>query len=100
MSEEEENDMIEQTSHSDDTEEVVEEHSSTQQKESSEVSLEKLEAELKRSKWSVFLFVGITVVMFGFALFLCPLAYPMMDYGVQLRKISALYGGRLPLEKI
>ena len=69
MSDEEENDMVEQTSHADEAEEVVEEQSSNQQKEQSEVSLEKLEADLKRSKWSVFLFVGITVVMFGFALF-------------------------------
>ena len=61
MSDQEENDMAEETLPSEEVEEVSEEQP--------EEPLGKLEAELKRSKWSVFLFVGLTIAMFGFALF-------------------------------
>jgi hypothetical protein len=75
MSDEDASDMVEETPDSEE-DESVEEKSTSQQIEKSEDSLRTLQAGLKRSKWSVFLFVGITVVMFGFALFPMPTSIP------------------------
>jgi hypothetical protein len=69
MSDEGADDIVDETSYSDEDEEVVDEQSPSQEIEQSEDSLETLQTELKRSKWGAFLFVGLTVVMFGFALF-------------------------------
>ena len=69
MSDEEASDVVEDTSYLEEEEEAIDEQSYDEQIEKTEDSFKTLKAELKRSKWSVFLFVGITVVMFGFALF-------------------------------
>lgn len=69
MSDEEMSDIPEKASENEVIEEMAVEESPSEETAPKEESLSSLKAELKRSKGSVFLFVGITVVMFGFALF-------------------------------
>lgn len=69
MSDEGADDIMDETSYSDEEEEVIDEQSHTQEIEQSEDSLETLQTDLKRSKWRAFLFVGITIVLFGFTIF-------------------------------
>ena len=68
MSDEEMSDILEEASDNEVIEEMAVEESPSEEIAPQETSLSSLKADLKRSKWSVFLFVGITVVMFGFAL--------------------------------
>ena len=93
MSDEDAIDMVEETSHSEEEEGVVEEQSHPQQTEQSEKSLKTLEAELKRSKWSVFLFVGITIVLFGFTIFPMSMNVPYDPlWGAAQKDIGFVWG--------
>ena len=62
-------DEDEQTPLLDEVDEVVEEKSSRQENEHPGESLPSLKSALKKSRWNVFLFLGVAFVMFGFALF-------------------------------
>ena len=93
MSDEDAIDMVEETSPSEAEEEAVEGQSHSQQTEQSEKSLKTLEAELKRSKWSVFLFVGITIVLFGFTIFPMSMNVPYDPlWGAAQKDIGFVWG--------
>ena len=70
-----------------------------QDKEQDEPSLESLKAELKKSRWNVFLFLGVALIMFGFALF--PMSVNI-DYdnlwGTSEKDIGFVWGPSTPGE--
>ena len=68
-----------------------------------EMSLEQREEALKRSRWNVFMFLGIAVILFGFALFPMPFSadYQASLGGAQATKdVGLIWGMPIPGDDI
>ncbi|MEC8264829.1 MAG: hypothetical protein VX011_04780, partial [Candidatus Thermoplasmatota archaeon] len=64
-----------------------------------EMTLEQREEALKRSRWNVFMFLGIAVILFGFALFPMPFSadYQTSIGGAQATKdVGLIWGMPIP----
>ena len=101
MSDEEMSDIPEEASENEALEEMAAEESPSEGNVPQEKSLSSLKADLKRSKWSVFLFVGLTIVMFGFALFPMSTSIPYDGlWGTADKDIGFVWGPSAPGEDL